>query len=68
MSRTPESLDPQSLSPERLAQLLTAAGRRLVTADMIREDIAAGAPADARGNLNLVHYTAWLAGELGHGD
>jgi len=31
--------------------------------EMIREDIDDGAPLNADGTLNLVHYAAWLARE-----
>jgi len=40
-----------------------------VTGDMLREDIDAGAPTNADGTINLVHYAAWLVKELtGRGD
>lgn len=39
-----------------------------VTEAMIRVDIAAGAPANRDGTLNLVHYAACLAEEMGRGD
>ncbi len=53
-------LDPSSLSAEDLAKLLTKAGTEPITEDMIKEDIAEGAPTNADGRLNLVHYAAWL--------
>ena len=34
---------------------------------MIREDIAEGAPTNADGTLNLVHYAAWLVQEMADG-
>jgi hypothetical protein len=30
---------------------------------MLEADIAAGAPANADGTMNLIHYAAWLARE-----
>jgi len=48
-----------------LAALLSRVGGKPVTADMIRADIDAGAPANPDGTMNLVHYTAWLAREVG---
>jgi len=30
-----------------------------VTADMLKADIDAGAPTNADGSINLVHYAAW---------
>jgi hypothetical protein len=37
---------------------------RHTTVDAIRADLAAGAPANPDGTLNLIHYAAWLAREL----
>ena len=34
------------------------------TLDAIRADLAAGAPANPDGTINLIHYAAWLAREL----
>jgi len=42
------------------ARLLTAAGGHRVTEKMIEDDVAAGAPTNADGTINLVHYAAWL--------
>ena len=56
-------LDPSRLSPADAARALTVAGRVRVTELMIRTDIEAGAPVNADGTINLVHYAAWLARE-----
>ena len=61
-------LNPQALAPEDLARLLAAAGPGQVTVEMVRADIAAGAPTNPDGTLNLVHYVAWLIKEMGRGD
>lgn len=56
-------LNPAALPVEDAARLLSAAGGGGgggVTADMLRADIEAGAPTNADGSINLVHYTAWL--------
>jgi hypothetical protein len=50
------------------ARLLTRIGGQPVTAEMLRADIAAGAPTNADGTINLVHYAAWLLREMGRGD
>ena len=47
-------------TPRQLAKLLTEAGGHPVTADWIRADVKAGAPAEPDGKINLVHYVAWL--------
>ncbi len=55
-------LNPNALSVADTARLLTKAGGQPVTEDMIRADLAAGAPAQD-GTVNLVHYAAWLVKE-----
>jgi len=57
------ALDPTALSPTDMARMLSAAGGRRITAEMVAADVAAGAPVNRNGTLNLVHYTAWLARE-----
>ena len=58
------SLSPTSLSVADAARLLTKAGGAPVTAAMLEADLAAGAPANADGTINLVHYAAWLVREI----
>lgn len=54
---------PTALTIEELARLLSAAGGKTITPEMLRQDIEAGAPVGKDGRINLVHYTAWLAKE-----
>ena len=42
-------------------------GGKPVTDAMLRADIDAGAPVNADGSLNLVHYAAWLVKEMSAG-
>ena len=49
-----------ALSIDQTAKILSAAGGRQITEQMIRQDIDAGAPANPDGTVNLIHYTAWL--------
>ncbi|HPM24727.1 MAG TPA: hypothetical protein PLP66_12535 [Phycisphaerae bacterium] len=58
-------LSPTALSIADAARLLSAAGGQPVTVAMLEADVAAGAPTNADGTLNLVHYGAWLAKQLG---
>jgi len=51
-----------------LAALLSRVGGKPVTAEMIRADIDAGAPANPEGTMNLIHYAAWLVKEVVRGD
>ena len=61
-------LSPQALRLEDLARILSAAGPRPITVELLQADIDAGAPTNADGTLNLVHYVAWLVKEMGRGD
>lgn len=64
---TPQ-LNPNSLSVEQAAQLLSAAGQIRIPGEQITDDIEAGGPRNADGTLNLVHYAAWLIKEMARGD
>ncbi len=57
-----------ALTAAQTARLLAAAGQRRITEEMVRADIDAGAPVNADGTVNLVHYAAWLAREVARGD
>jgi hypothetical protein len=57
-------LQPDSLAFADAAKLLTAAGGKTVTPKMIQGDLEAGAPKNADGTVNLVHYAAWLVGKM----
>jgi len=58
------SLSPTSLTVADAARLLTKAGSQPVTIAMLEADLAAGAPVNTDGSINLVHYAAWLAREM----
>jgi hypothetical protein len=62
------SLNPVSLTVADAAALLSRAAGGPVTAAMLEADRAAGAPANADGTLNLVHYAAWLVRETNRCD
>jgi hypothetical protein len=62
------SLSPTSLTVADAARLLTKAGGQPVSIEMIEADLAAGAPANADGSINLVHYGAWLVREISNRD
>ena len=66
MSETPPTLT--ALTVAQAAKVLSAAGGRRITEEMLRADIDAGAPINDDGTLNLVHYTAWLVREVSGGD
>ena len=57
-----------ALTPAQAAKILATAGSRRITEAMVRADIDVGAPTNADGTVNLVHYAAWLAREVAGGD
>jgi hypothetical protein len=57
------ALNPTSLALADAARLLSTAGGKPITVPMLEADLAAGAPANADGTINLVHYAAWLVRE-----
>ncbi len=61
------ALNPAALSIADAARVLTRFGGTPVTGAMLRADVEAGAPTNADGSLNLVHYAAWLVREMGSG-
>lgn len=56
-------LNPAALLVADAARVLTRLGGKAVTEDMLNADIVAGAPTNADGSINLVHYAAWLVKE-----
>ena len=61
-------LNPQALSVEAVARILTASGRKPVTVEMVRDDIDDGAPVNADGTISLIVYAAWIVREMGRAD
>ena len=74
MSGDAPQLNPAALTIEQAARLLAKVGWPALTEAMLRADIAAGAPTNPSGTINLIHFTAWLVREMGrsagdqHGD
>jgi hypothetical protein len=66
---TGDAVNPNALSVAQVVRLLATAGLEApVTEEMIRADIADGAPVNADGTINLVHYCAWLLKEMARGE
>jgi hypothetical protein len=63
-----QGLNPQALSLEDVARILTASGWKPVTVDMVRDDIDDGAPVNPDGTINLVTYAAWCVREMSRAD
>ncbi len=64
-SRKP--INPAALAVADAARLLARVGGPSITEAMLRDDLAAGAPTNADGTINLVHYCAWLVLEMNRG-
>jgi hypothetical protein len=57
---SPNSLNPAALALADAARLLAKVGGTGVTEANVRDDVAAGAPTNTDGTINLVHYAAWV--------
>jgi hypothetical protein len=62
-SRKP--INPAALAIADAARLLAKVGGPAITEAMLRDDLASGAPTNADGTINLVHYAAWLVRDMG---
>lgn len=60
-------IDPQAITLANASRLLSAMGFGGVTEDMVAQDLDAGAPTNADGTINLIHYAAWLIKERSRG-
>ena len=66
--RQPSPLNPQALRLADVARILGALGPMPITVEMLQADIDQGAPVNANGTVNLVHFAAWLVKEMASGD
>jgi len=57
-------MNPAALTQAQLITVLAAAGGKS-SAEDLQQDLAAGAPANPDGTIHLVHFTAWLASQVG---
>ena len=53
-AKNAQQLNPASLTPDDAAHMLG------ISEAMLRADLDAGAPTNADGTINLIHYAAWL--------
>ena len=61
-------IDPNRLTLEQAAKLLSAAVKVRIPIEQIERDVETGAPRNPDGTISLVHYAAWLVKEMGRGD
>lgn len=62
------AMNPLRLRPADAARVLSAASGQAISVTKLEQDVLLGAPTNADGSLNLVHYAAWLVKEMGRGD
>lgn len=53
-----------ALSPENTVRILSRAGCRIMTMEMLERDIDAGMPVNGDGTINLIEYMAWIIKEV----
>ena len=53
-----------ALPPEKMAQMLEKLGFPEMTPELLQQDVDDGAPVNADGTFNLVHYMAWMIREI----
>ena len=68
MSAENAPLDPNRLTPEQAAKLLSAAAKVRVPVEQIATDLEAGAPQNPDGTMNLMQYAAWLLKQMRSGE
>ncbi len=68
MSEGTGPIDPTRLAVDQAAKLLSAAYRERIDPEKIRLDLQSGAPVNADGTINLVHYSAWQVQEMSAGE
>ncbi len=66
MSNAGGTLDPNRLTIEQAAKLLSAAAKVRVPLEHIAADLESGAPRNADGTINLMYYAAWLVKAMGN--
>ena len=53
------------ITKDNFVTAMRRSGSRTLTLERLEADIAAGAPVNADGTINILKYVAWIAKELG---
>ena len=53
-----------ALTPDQVVDVLVKSGFRSMTLELLHSDFEAGAPRNANGSVNLIHYMAWILKEI----
>ena len=56
--------NPMALTPEQVVDVLVKSGFRGMTLELLHSDFDAGAPRNADGTVNFIHYMAWILKEV----
>ena len=56
--------NPMALTPEQVVDVLVKSGFRGMTLELLHNDFDAGAPRNADGTVNFIHYMAWILKEV----
>ena len=63
-----EELNPNAMTSEQAALLLSKLSRRRVPVEQVEADIEAGVPTDSDGRVSVLGYAAWLLKEMNRGN
>ena len=55
----------EHISKENFVTAMRRAGTRTLTLERLESDVAAGAPVNADGTVDILKYIAWVAKEMG---
>ena len=55
----------EHISKENFVTAMRRAGSRTLTLERLESDVAAGAPVNADGTVDVLKYIAWVAKEMG---
>lgn len=55
----------EHLTKDELVLAMRRAGSRTISLERLKADIAAGAPVNADGTVNILKYVAWVVKETG---
>ena len=55
----------EHISKENFVTAMRSAGSRTLTLERLESDVAAGAPVNADGTVDILKYIAWVAKEMG---
>jgi len=61
---TQPKLNPNAMSVNDLAKLLSRVGGTEIAPEVIEQDIEEGMPTNPDGTVSVVHYAAWLVQEM----